>query len=71
MSLSYLLLDLPEPPLDVVSKELRRLCEEGFQVALRVLLLEVDELLEAHLGQLLLSDLLEDLDQGLVVALVQ
>ena len=71
MSLSYLLLDLPEPPLDVVSKVLRRLCEEGFQVALRVLLLEVDELLEAHLGQLLLSDLLEDLDQGLVVALVQ
>ena len=69
MSLSYLLLDLPEPPLDVVSKVLRRLCEEGFQVALRVLLLEVDELLEAHLGQLLLSDLLEDLDQGLVVAL--
>ena len=71
MSLSYLLLDLPEPPLDVVSKVLRRLCEEGFQVALRVLLLEVVELLEAHLGQLLLSDLLEDLDQGLVVALVQ
>ena len=69
MSLSYLLLDLPEPPLDVVSKVLRRLCEEGFQVALRVLLLEVVELLEAHLGQLLLSDLLEDLDQGLVVAL--
>ena len=50
---------------------MRGLCEEGFQVALRVLLLEVDELLEAHLGQLLLSDLLEDLDQGLVVALVQ
>ena len=71
MSLSYLLLDLPEPPLDVVSKVLRRLCEEGFQVALGVLLLEVVELLEAHLGQLLLSDLLEDLDQGLVVALVQ
>ena len=71
MSLSYLLLDLPEPPLDVVSKVLRRLCEEGFQVALRVLLLEVVELLEAHLGQLLLSDLLEDLDQDLVVALVQ
>ena len=71
MRLSYLLLDLPEPPLDVVSKVLRRLCEEGFQVALRVLLLEVVELLEAHLGQLLLSDLLEDLDQGLVVALVQ
>ena len=70
MSLSYLLLDLPEPPLDVVSKVLRRLCEEGFQVALRVLLLEVDELLEAHLGQLLLSDLLEDLVQDLVVALV-
>ena len=71
MRLSYLLLDLPEPPLDVVSKVLRRLCEEGFQVALRVLLLEIVELLEAHLGQLLLSDLLEDLDQGLVVALVQ
>lgn len=65
----HLLLDLPEPPLDVIPEVLRGLGQEGLQVTLGILLFEVVELLESHLGELLLSDLLKDLDQGLVVTL--
>ena len=64
-----LILNLLKILLNVVSEVLAGLSQERLQITLRILLLEVVQFLETHLGQLLLTNLLEDLHQGLVITL--
>ena len=68
MGKGYLVLNLLEAPLDVVPEVLAGLGQEGLHVHVRVLLLEVVQLLQPRLGQLLLADLLENLHQSLVIS---
>ena len=64
----YLVFNLLEASLDVVPEVLTGLGQEGLHVNMRVLLLEVVQLLQTSLGQLLLADLLENLHQSLVIS---